>query len=86
MPVCRAFCADDWIGPKWRAKSICWSSVSFWSRKTTIAYRLIAASIASRSAGLSGWARSRPEISATKSGVTGFTVMLMTVSCGYSGF
>ena len=27
MPVCRAFCADEWIGPKWRAKSICWSSV-----------------------------------------------------------
>src|SRR5882724_6288845 len=49
-----------------------------------MAYRLIAASTASRSAGFSGWLRSRPEISATKSGVSGVTVMLMTVSCGYS--
>ena len=31
MPVCRAFCAEEWIGPKWRAKAICCSSSSFWS-------------------------------------------------------
>src|SRR5471030_3402665 len=41
--------------------------------------------MASRSAGFSGCARSMPEISATKSGLVGVTVMLMTASCGYSG-
>src|SRR5215470_2836196 len=40
----------------------------------------MASSIASRSAGVSGLARSIPAISATNCGVTGLTVMLMTVS------
>src|SRR5882672_3610245 len=44
----------------------------------------MASSIASRLAEASGRARSMPEISATKSGVTGLTVMLIAVSCGYS--
>src|SRR5471030_165908 len=41
--------------------------------------------MASRSAGFSGCARSMPENSATKPGLVGVTVMLMTASCGYSG-
>src|SRR5215468_3635253 len=40
----------------------------------------MASSIASRSAGVSGLARSMSAISATNCGVTGLTVMLMTVS------
>ena len=58
-------------GPKCRLKAICWASSMGWSRNTSTAKRSMPASMAAAVAASTGWRRSMPETSPTKSGRAG---------------
>src|SRR5258706_11431293 len=52
MPVCRAFCADAWIGPKWRGEGDFLSAGRFLSLKNTHGNWFVAAPARARAGGV----------------------------------